>query len=249
MDRLVIGQECQGFAGPVYPQHYIRQPLYFYLPDLTSGGTKIVTITSASIKLYAEEHNVGTYWAGNSTLIYEPLYDFNITIQKGLPGFPHIPGDYSIDYDYSKYYGSGGTFPSNHLTGSGYDNITLNSTGLGWITSGWTTFMLRSDRDINHQSLTSAINAYRLSNAQFYMSTPGKQPLLYIEYTLDNTPTAIHTFSMVLLWVFVAIAVAMVTGLIYSGLPLIPMLVLGAILIALASAGAQAIAASLLTFF
>jgi len=121
-----IGQQFE--AGPFYTIH--RAFVFFdtsIIPD-------DINITSATLSLYGKIDYSDT--------------DFNITIQNGQPTYPHDPivlGDYNKAY----YSGNGGNASTNGFSISGYNNITLTSTGRSWISkTGTTKFCLRSNRDI-----------------------------------------------------------------------------------------------------
>ncbi|HWR27660.1 MAG TPA: M28 family peptidase, partial [Candidatus Thermoplasmatota archaeon] len=103
--------------------------------------------------------------------------DFSITIQNGQPTYPHDPLQTS-DYNKALYSGDGGKLNTASLV-NGYNNISLNSTGLGWINrTGWTKLCLRSSRDISGIAPTG--NEY----VTFYSSTQGSAtiPKLIITY-------------------------------------------------------------------
>lgn len=74
--------------------------------------------------------------------------DFDLTIQSGMPTYPHDP---MVVNDYSKAYyaGDGGSLNTSGFTTTGYNAITLNATGRGWINlTGTTKLVLRSSREI-----------------------------------------------------------------------------------------------------
>jgi len=76
--------------------------------------------------------------------------DFDIVVQNGQPIYPSKPIQVS-DYSYLLYSGDGGSFNTSGFTDSGNPfDINLSVTGLSWINrSGFTKFMLRSNKDIN----------------------------------------------------------------------------------------------------
>jgi len=103
--------------------------------------------------------------------------DFLVTVQNGQPIYPDDPLK-ATDYNKSHYSGDGGQFNTNGFT-TGYNAITLNSTGLGWINqSGWTRLCLRSSRDISGTSPTGSeyIGVYSSEQGSGY------QPKLVITY-------------------------------------------------------------------
>jgi len=82
--------------------------------------------------------------------------DFDIIIQNGS-GYPNDPLA-AGDYNYSYYSGSGGnTFNTTSWVNNAWNNITLNSTGLGWIQKGGKTKLaLRGSGDVNGSTPTQA---------------------------------------------------------------------------------------------
>jgi hypothetical protein len=103
--------------------------------------------------------------------------DFKITVQNGQPTYPHDPLQ-SSDYNKAHYSGNGGAYDTASLV-NGYNNITLNSTGLTWINrTSWTKLCLRSSRDISGTTPTG--NEY----VAFYASEQGAnyKPKLTITY-------------------------------------------------------------------
>jgi len=125
-----------------------RGYVYFNTSALPSNAI----IESATLSLY----KAGDYSAT----------DFDITVQNGQPTYPHDPLQ-SSDYNQAYYSGNGGTLNTVSLV-NGYNDISLNSTGIGWITpSGWTKLCLRSSRDINGNAPTGS------EYASFYASEHG----------------------------------------------------------------------------
>jgi len=114
--------------------------------------------------------------------------DFLVTVQNGQPTYPDNPLK-ATDYDKSHYSGNGGQFNTNGFT-TGYNAITLNSTGQSWINqSGWTRLCLRSSRDISGTTPTGSeyIGVYSSEQGSGY------QPKLVITYRnqskIQNTGT------------------------------------------------------------
>jgi hypothetical protein len=143
--------------------------LYFiyrgYLYFDTSTIPSWATITSVTLSIYIKSDYSTT--------------DFNATIVNGQPVYPHDPL-VSTDYYYGYYSGTGGTKSTSTITGLGYWNITLTSTGIGWITKeGITKLCLRSSRDINGDTPTMSEEFI-----QFYSNEQGASyaPKLYITY-------------------------------------------------------------------
>jgi hypothetical protein len=118
----------QYFSSPNYKIE--RGFVYFD----TSAIPDDATITSATLKLYGQTDSSAT--------------DFLITIQNGQPTYPRDP---LVETDYNKTYysGNGGSLTTVGFSTTGYNNITLNATGLTWINkTGTTKLCLRSDREI-----------------------------------------------------------------------------------------------------
>jgi hypothetical protein len=108
-----------------------RGYLYFDTSSIPDGAE----ITSAVLCLYGETDESDT--------------DFDIVITNGQPTYPTDPLT-AGDFDKTHYSGTGnGTFNTSGFSTSGYNEITLNSTGLGWIDDdGVTKLCLRSSRDV-----------------------------------------------------------------------------------------------------
>lgn len=143
--------------------YYIyRSYLYFS----TSVIPDDATITSATISLYILD---------NATLT-----PFNVTIQSGQPTYPHSPLQTS-DYYYNYYdpNGQGGSRNTSDLCyNNAWWNITLNATGLAWISKTTTTKLtIRSSLDI-YGTAPSQTTEY----IEFRTSEGGYPARLYIEY-------------------------------------------------------------------
>lgn len=108
--------------------------------------------------------------------------DFGITIVYGNP-----MGDTLSKYDYCyllEYTESGGSLSTSSWADSDYNEIALNSVGMGWIrTHTYTTFGLRSSRDI------SATAPSGLEYVEWYTSFLGSatSPKLSITYEYGGT--------------------------------------------------------------
>ncbi len=148
--------------------------LFFDTSSIPVGAT----ITSATLSLYGEVD-------GSTT-------DFDITIQNGQPTYPHNPLVAGDDYVYTLYSGNGGTFNTFGFNNNGYNDITLNETGLSWIQKGEgaeTKLALLSSRDI------SATIPIGFEYVTFYSNENGEgyQPKLVVNYTVANTAPVIGT--------------------------------------------------------
>jgi hypothetical protein len=101
-------------------------------------------IASARLQIYMEQDSSFT--------------DFDITIQKCAPPYPHIPVVLG-DYDYNQYSDNGGVLSTLGIGAVGWKNVPLNATGIGWLNkTGITKLMVRSSRDI--AGLWSGANEY-----------------------------------------------------------------------------------------
>lgn len=127
-----------GYNDPPYiGQHYSvyytigRAVVYFD----TSSIPSLASITSANLSLYMLPPD-------------DSDTDYNVTIQSGMPTYPHLP---FVDSDVNRLYysGDGGSINTSGLSVNSYFNISLNATGISWINKGgYTKFMLRSSKDI-----------------------------------------------------------------------------------------------------
>jgi len=162
-----IGQDFDTFPSNYY---YVWRGFVFFdtaiLPDDAN-------VTEAKISLYLEFDFSNT--------------DFNITIQNGQPTYPHKPR-VSADYYYGHYSGDGGQFNTSGIA-AGYNNITLNTDGRGWINlQDITKLCLRSSRDINSDVPTAE------EYVAFYSREDGesKSPKLYITYETEGYRYLLH---------------------------------------------------------
>lgn len=113
----------------------------------------------------------------------------NVTIQSGMPSYPSVPLALT-DYNKGLYSGDGGSLPVTSFLHDVYANITLSSTGIGWISLNSTTkFCLRLSGDISGSAPTDVgMNILSFSSSE----TAAYAPLLYIEYAV---PITISTIS------------------------------------------------------
>lgn len=156
---IIIGQKKQTLTYYIY-----RGFVYFN----TSALTKSAVIDAATLSLYKSSDSSTT--------------DFLITAQNGQPTYPHDPLQ-SSDYNRNYYTGNGGILSTSGF-GNGYNNIPLNSNGIGWINkSSWTKLCLRSSRDINGTAPTG--NEY----VTVYASEQGNgyEPKLVITYRVNQS--------------------------------------------------------------
>lgn len=97
-----------------------------------------------------------------------PDLDFDVVIRNGQPTYPHDPLVIG-DYYYDNYSGDGGSFNTSEITGTGYQPITLNSTGRGWINkTGATKLALISRRDIDYEVPTFGVSEAIAAQAKEY---------------------------------------------------------------------------------
>jgi len=114
--------------------------------------------------------------------------NFSIVVQNGTsPTYPHNPLE-AGDYNYIYYSGDGGNFNTSGFNATAYNNITLNTTGIGWIQRGVgaeTRLCLRSSRDI--ASIEPTGNEF----VRFWAAEKGSgfYPQLVITYVASTTPT------------------------------------------------------------
>ena len=123
-DRLRVGQELGGNGFNIF-----RGAVFFDTSSLPDDSI----ITSATLSLYGQLNASTT--------------DFQITVVGG--SLLHEPLE-GADYGYLRNQTvSGGTFDIAGFSTSGYNNIPLNETGMGWISkTGISKFGLRSSREI-----------------------------------------------------------------------------------------------------
>lgn len=140
--------------------------LFFDTSSLPDGAT----VTAASLCLYV----VTDYSVAN----------FNVTVQSGMPTYPNDPLATS-DYNKAYYSGCGGSKDTSTITSTGaYWNITMNSTGMAWVSkTGSTKLCLRDYNDTTGVAPTG--DQYIIidtRNAGRYFA-----PLLVLTYTVTAT--------------------------------------------------------------
>lgn len=141
--------------------------VYFDTSAIPDGAT----ISSATLKLAGYADDSAT--------------DFYITIQNGQPTYPSDPL-VATDYDKTYYSGNGGSLTTVGFSTTGYNNITLNATGLGWINkTGTTKLCLRSDREIAGTTPTGN-ECVRVSSYEYGTSW---RPSLVVTYAASAAPT------------------------------------------------------------
>jgi len=143
----------------------------------TSALPDDANITSAVLQLYKSDFG-------------DELGAWSLQVQSGLPDYPHIPPT-SADYGYSYYSGDGGSIASADLDGTGYRNITLNTTGISWISlTGVTKFMLR-DATYDIADAYPVGTTWEANWFSFYTSEQGAgyRPQLIVTYEATEAPT------------------------------------------------------------
>ena len=141
-----------------------RGMLYFDTSSIPDNAT----ITSATLSLYGYDNgHTGPDW--------------NLVIQNGQPTYPHSPAD-MFDYDCNHYSGNGGQISVHNpwWSVSGYNNITMNATGLSWINkTGPTKLCMRTSRDI---SSTVPSGGEAVAYYSVGCGDPAKKPKLTVTY-------------------------------------------------------------------
>jgi len=159
-----------------YSDYYIYRSFLFF--D-TSSLPDDAVITSAMLSLYGS--------GGYHTT------DFNITIQNGQPNYPHAPLQEG-DYAKGNYSGNGGQFDTTSYFEGGWNNITLNSDGISWISkAGTTKLCLRSDREIG--GIEPNIDFEEFVTVCANEAGEGYEPKLVITYTSPVTPQTEEMFE------------------------------------------------------
>lgn len=124
-------------------------------------------ISSANVSLYGQ--------TDSST------QDFEITIQTGMPTWPHDPL-VATDYEKGNYSGNGGFINTSAFSLAGYNNISLNASGISMINlSDWTKFCVRDDKDIAGTAPTTTTEYVYVYTSE---QGVGFTPYLEIIYTL-----------------------------------------------------------------
>ncbi len=155
---LTIGQK-KATTIPL-PTYYIYRGFLFFNTTLLPSNA------------YIDNATLGLYKSGDSSAT-----DFQITVQNGLPIYPHSPLQ-TGDYGKIHYSGNGGMLNTSMFV-NGCNNITLNNDGKSWLNrTGLTKLCLRSSRDINGNTPTG--NEY----VTIYANDMGGhyQPKLVITY-------------------------------------------------------------------
>jgi len=155
----------------VYYDGYIVRRSYVYFD--TASIPDAATLTGATLRIYGD-------YDGSTT-------DFDLVVQSGMPTYPHDPLE-TDDHYLSNYSGNGGAINSSIWSTSGYNDITLNSTGLGWIDkTGNTILALSSSREINEDTCSG--DEYVRFHTTEEIGTD-KDPQLVVTYDWPRETTA-----------------------------------------------------------
>ena len=168
---LRVGQYFYEYNGA----YWIRRAFVYF--NTGSVLPENADITSATLALYGRDDYSDT--------------DFYITIQSGMSTYPHDPvvtGDYNKAY----YSGDGGSLHTSDFSSYDYNDISLSATGRGWINdSGWTKFMLRSNREILGTTPTGSEGVVVYS----FEKGTGYAPKLAVTYTEPIVPPTVRTVT------------------------------------------------------
>lgn len=157
-NSIWLGQQLLGGDYEIY-----RSYLFFDTSTIPDNAT----ITSAKLRLH---------------LFSLPTDDFNITIQNGQPTYPNVPF-VAADYNRLYYSGDGGQMNTSVAVDDAYNNITVTSTGLTWISqTARSKLTLRSSNDIGNNAPTGD------ELLGFYASEQGSgyQAILEVTYSTDG---------------------------------------------------------------
>jgi hypothetical protein len=164
--QVYVGQRKT--ADPEGKYEIYRPALFF--PD-TQDIPPSVGIASAKLSIWLSDKFIDTA--------------FDIVIQNGQPDYPHDPlviGDYNLAH----YSGDGGSAAAGDMSINQYNDIVLNSTGIGWINrDGPTKFILRSSRDIDGNAPSNPSDEYIVFTGAYYADYKAK---LTVEYSYDGQP-------------------------------------------------------------
>ncbi len=118
--------------------------------------------------------------------------EFNLTVQDGLPSYPHIP---LIDTDFNRlnYDGNHGSVSSVGITTWEYTNVTLTQSGLEHINvTDLTRFCIRTDRDIEGSS-SQQDEFFVLFSHEYTALAPFLEVIYHLPPEPTPTPTATPT--------------------------------------------------------
>lgn len=140
---------------------------FFHFP--TGDLPDDAIVTSSSLRVYCSSDYSDT--------------DFFLTIQNGQPTYPSDPVVVA-DYDESFYSGNGGSLTTVGLVESGWNTITMNATGMGWINvTGDTKLSIRSSREIAG-TVPTGDEYIRVYSQDF--TTMSYEPEIFVNYTSES---------------------------------------------------------------
>lgn len=177
LDWFEVGQEH--FKSEFAETYSIMRGYVLIDTSLLPDDTTILNAT-LSLYLYAD---------------YSIDDEFNLTIQNGQPTYPHNPITWE-DYDRDHYSGNGGSLNTTDMTVSQYNNISLTSSALSWISkTGYTKLCLRSSKDINcddpeGSGQTGDHDEY--VNIASYYQGEDYAPILYVYYEVEGCQYILH---------------------------------------------------------
>ena len=190
-DNLSIGQ----YLWPIQPtplQVIDRGALFFD----TSSLPDTAVITAATLSLYGDDDMSDT--------------NFDIVVMDGfLLNDPLVAGDYG---DLLNQTTSGGVFNTSGFA-LDYNDIPLNSAGMGWISkTGMTKFGLRSSRDITPTVSTGLEYVAVYANEE--AEEGERRPKLVVSYEyVQPPPSAVPTISQ---WGMIGMGIVLAAFLVWS---------------------------------
>ncbi len=193
--ELFIGQRYKTYHSANWFDIW-RGGLFFDTSSLPDDAA----ITSATLSLYGSAN-----WSHTDFLI-------NVVDGSVLASSLESP-DY---YDLESQTISGGSFDTSGFSTSDYNDIPLNETGMGWIsTTRLSKFGLRSSRDISATAPTTDPSVMRNEFVTIYGSEGGQayQPKLVVTYTVTPTPPVggearpVNKLAILAPWISLAVIV------------------------------------------
>ncbi len=192
--HVVASLVVDGQKEPVIGQLYAATPVYAIFRSAvffdTSSLPDNAVITSATLSLFGSSDGSDT--------------DFDITVVNGsLLNDPLVLGDYGYLLNQTT---SGGVFNTTGFSTSGYNDIPLNSVGMGWISrTGMTKLGLRSSRDIEANDSFPNINeVVTFYPSEYDDSSSDYSPKLVVSYVYSTT--SVPTLSQ---WGMIGMAIVL----------------------------------------
>jgi hypothetical protein len=157
------------YVGQITGYTIWRDALYFD----TSALPDVAVVTAANVSVYGKTDT--------------SVNDFSLTIVSGMPTYPSDPL-VPADYDRTKYNtsitGAAGFNTSGFVIG--FNNISMNATGISWINvAGTTKFLLISSRD--WAGAVPVANEYVI--LEDYAKGAGYRAYIEVIYTSGSVPT------------------------------------------------------------